>query len=104
MKISLMTLGCPRWDLDTICERGREYGFDGIDFRGLLNEIDITVLPEFTADVDATMCKIADAGLEVSGIASSINVCVPEARERNLEEAKRAGSGLSGFCEVVRLA
>ena len=50
------------------------------------------------------LCKIADAGLEVSGIASSINVCVPEARERNLEEAKRAGSGLSGFCEVVRLA
>lgn len=89
MKISLMTLGCPRWDLDTICDKGREYGFDGIDFRGLLDEIDITVLPEFTTAVAATMRKIADAGLEVSGIASSINVCVPEARKRNLDEAKR---------------
>ena len=34
MKISFMTLGCPGWDLDTICARGREYGFDGVDFRG----------------------------------------------------------------------
>jgi len=89
MKTCLLTLGCPDWDLDTVCAKGREYGFDGIDFRGLLGEIDITVLPEFTTDITATMQKITDAGLEVSGIASSINVCVPEARKSNLEEAKR---------------
>lgn len=89
MKISFLTLGCPGWDLDTVCDRAREYGFDGIDFRGLLADIDITVLPEFTTDVATTMRKITDAGLAVSGIASSINVCVPELRTRNLEEAKR---------------
>ena len=35
MKISFTTLGCPDWDLDTICRRGREYGYEGVDFRGL---------------------------------------------------------------------
>ncbi len=41
-----MALGCPEWNLDTICKKGREYGFDGVDFRGYLGEIDITRLPE----------------------------------------------------------
>jgi sugar phosphate isomerase/epimerase len=89
MKICLTTLGCPNWDLDTVIAKGKEYGFDGIDFRGLLDQIDITLLPEFTTGVASTMRKITDAGLEVSDIASSIKVCVPEARESNLEEARR---------------
>lgn len=89
MKISMMTLGCPTWDLDTICQKGREYGFDGIDFRGLLDEIDITKLPAFTTDAAATKQKITGAGLEVSGISSSIKLCAADNLANNLEEAKR---------------
>ncbi|PIE35933.1 xylose isomerase [candidate division KSB3 bacterium] len=89
MKICLTTLGCPSWDLDTVCRKGEEYGFDGIDFRGLLDDLDITLLPAFTTGVTETKRKIQDKGLEVSGIASSIKVCVPEAQEENFEEAKR---------------
>ena len=48
MKINFMTLGCPSWDLDTICTYGQEYGSDGVDFRSYLDELDITTLPEFT--------------------------------------------------------
>ncbi|MBN1219022.1 MAG: sugar phosphate isomerase/epimerase [Anaerolineae bacterium] len=89
MKISMMTLGCPTWDLNTICARGREYGFDGVDFRGLLDEIDVTRLPEFTTGVAETRQKLADAGLVVSGISSSIRVCEPEKLSDNVEEARR---------------
>jgi sugar phosphate isomerase/epimerase len=89
MKKSFTTLGCPTWDLEAICARAREYGFDGIDFRGYLDTLDITTLPEFTRDASTTRRKLADAGLETSGISSSITVCVPERREANLEEARR---------------
>ena len=89
MKICLTTLGCPNWDLDTICARGQEYGFDGVDFRGLQEEIDITKLPAFTSGVAETKKKLSDAGLGVSGIASSIKLCLPESHESNIEEAKR---------------
>jgi sugar phosphate isomerase/epimerase len=89
MKISFMTLGCPNWDLDTICARGREYGFDGVDFRGYLDEIDITRLPEFTTQAKETYQKLNAAGLAVSGISTSLQVCVLEDLERNLEEARR---------------
>lgn len=89
MKISLMTLGCPNWDLETICRKGQVYGFAGLDFRGLLDEIDITRLPAFTGGIKETKQMIADAGLVVSGISSSIKLCVPENLSDNLEEARR---------------
>ncbi len=89
MKISFTTLGCPGWDLDTICAKGSEYGFDGVDFRGFLDAIDITVLPAFTSGVAETKRKLTDAGLEVSGISSSIRLCAPEMRRENIEEARR---------------
>lgn len=89
MKISLTTLGCPAWDLDTILARGREYGYDGVDFRGLQSEIDITKLAAFTTGVAETRRKIADAGLEVSGISTSITVCDAAKQQANIEEARR---------------
>ena len=90
MKISFTTLGCPDWDLDTICRRGREYGYEGVDFRGLQETMDITQLPAFTSGVAQTRRQLADAGMEVSGISSSIRVCVPEKLEENVEEARRS--------------
>jgi len=89
MKLSFMTLGCPNWDLDTLCARGREYGFDGVDFRGYLNELDITTLPEFNSKAKETRSKLEDAGLSVSGISSSIRVCDPAQLGKNLDEARR---------------
>jgi sugar phosphate isomerase/epimerase len=89
MKLAFMTLGCPNWDLATICRRGSEYGFDGVDFRGYLDTLDVTLRPEFTTDVAATRRMLNDAGLQVSAISSSITVCVPEKMEANLEEARR---------------
>ena len=104
MKISMMTLGCPAWDLDTICAKGHEYGFDGVDFRGMLDTMDITTLPEFTTQAEATKAKLADAGLAISGISTSIRVCVPEQREANIEEAKRTLALAQEFgCKNARI-
>ncbi len=89
MKISFITLGCPKWDLDTICQKGREYGFDGVDFRGYRDELDITKLALFTTQGAETKRRLDDAGLAVSGISSSIKVCEPERKTENIEEAKR---------------
>src|ERR1044071_5593883 len=89
MKIAFMTLGCPKWNLDTIIARGQEYGFDGVDFRGYLDEIDITKLPLFTTQSAETRKRLNDAGLEVSAISTSIKVCDADARQANIDEAKR---------------
>ena len=84
MKIAFTTLGCPMWDLDTICRKARAYGFDGVDFRGLQGQIDVTVSPEFTRDLAATKKKLAEAGIVVSGISSSIKLCEPARLQDNI--------------------
>ncbi len=104
MKLSFMTLGCPAWDLDTICARGREYGFDGVDLRGYLDTLDITTLPMFTTQAAATRRQFNDAGLEVSAISSSINVCALEKRQAGLDEAKRTIEAAGGLgASIVRI-
>lgn len=104
MKISFMTLGCPTWSLETICRNGQAYGFDGVDFRGYLDSIDITTLPMFTSGVAGTRRKLADAGLEVSAVSSSITACNLDAREKNLEEARRTIPVAKGLgAKVVRI-
>ena len=102
MKISFMTLGCPSWDLDTICARGQEYGYEGVDFRGYLDEIDITQLPEFTTQAADTRRKLAEAGLRISGISTSLQVCVHDDLQRNLEEARRTIAVAKAF-DVVNI-
>ena len=89
MKISYTTLGCPGWDLETICRRAREYGYDGIDFRGYLVDLDVTLLPQFTSGAAETRKLLADHGLETSGISTSITVCDASKLEANLDEARR---------------
>ena len=104
MKLSFMTLGCPKWDLDTICARGREYGFDGVDLRGYLDTLDVTTLPMFTTDAAKTRRQLNDAGLEVSCISSSIRACAAEARQANLDEAKRTILTARGMgAKIVRI-
>jgi len=89
MKIGFTTLGCPSWDVDTICRRGKEFGFDGVDFRGLQESIDITLTPEFTTGLAETKAKFTDVDLAVSGISTSLHVCNGDKLEEHLEEARR---------------
>ncbi|MEW6755416.1 MAG: sugar phosphate isomerase/epimerase [Candidatus Latescibacterota bacterium] len=89
MLLSFSTLGCPDWDLETILRQGRAFGFDGVDFRGLGEDLDITVLPAFTTGLAATRAQLCDAGLQVSCLSSSLSICEPGKLGANLEEARR---------------
>ncbi len=86
MKIGFTTLGTPDWDLDTICEQARALGFHGVDFRGILDEIDVTMLPAFTTEFETTKAKLA--GLE-AGISTSLKIADDRIADENLVEARR---------------
>lgn len=89
MKLALSTLGCPDWDLDRICSAGAEAGFDGVDLRGYLDEVDVTQHPRFTDRIDETRARLDEAGLVVNALGAGISVCDGDAREANLAEARR---------------
>jgi len=89
MKLAFTTLGAPEWSIDDICEKGPAYQYDGVDFRGLRDSIDITVIPEFTSKLSETKQKLSDAGMAVPNISTSIGVCEPDKVDEHIEEAKR---------------
>ena len=90
MKLAYTTLGCPDWNLDQIIQNTKEYGFDGIDFRGYLKDLEITWTPEFSSQAAETAKRIADAGLEVPCFSTGISVNGGEKKQRdNLVEIQR---------------
>src|ERR1700737_2853465 len=64
MKLSFSTLGCPNWSFDEIMCRAGQYGYDGVAFRGLGGELDLTKVPEFSSTARAnTRRRLKEAGL-----------------------------------------
>ncbi len=89
MLLSVSTLGCPEWSFGEIVENLPRYGIKYVDFRGVKDDLDITVSDLFTANLDQTKAELANAGIAVSGISSGINLCQPAQFEDNIAEAER---------------
>ncbi|MEM1997698.1 MAG: sugar phosphate isomerase/epimerase family protein [Candidatus Bathyarchaeia archaeon] len=91
MKLSFSTLGCPNWDLQKIVRSAAEMGYDGVEFRGLLEDLDISRRPEFTRDLNKTKRLLADYGISISGISISARFAVvdPEEKREQFSETRR---------------
>jgi sugar phosphate isomerase/epimerase len=90
--LSFSTLGCPDWTFDKIVAFANEHGYSGIEIRGILRELDLTKVPEFsTAQISSTIGKMKDHRLAFTDLGSSAAMHFPEGPERikNLDEGKR---------------
>lgn len=87
MKISFSTLGCPEWTWDDIYSMAKDTGFDGIELRGLGNEISSYKAKPFLAkEIEKTKSKLKSLGLEISCISSSCCIKDEEHAEKTLPE------------------
>src|SRR5687768_1457440 len=91
MKLAISTLACPEWSLDQIVAACRSSGIEGIDFRGIGKELDITGLPEFNEGLDATLRKLRDLGIAMPCLNTSVRLIEPDAGQwiAMLEEVQR---------------
>jgi sugar phosphate isomerase/epimerase len=72
MKLAFSTVACPAWDLDTIAIKAKEYGYDGVEIRGFLNETVLTSANVFLTDPVKVKRTFANAGVEIACLASSV--------------------------------
>lgn len=91
--LSFSTLGCPDWELEAIVAYAKEYGYDGIELRGIKRELDLTKCKEFaTASArKQTADRMKAAGLKTVDLGSSCNLhfAAGAEREKNIDEGKR---------------
>jgi sugar phosphate isomerase/epimerase len=91
--LSFSTLGCPDWDFDTIINFAAENNYNGIEFRGIKRELDLTKCNAFDSDenIKASLKKLNDKNLKVVDLGSSAELHHkdPSERKKNLDGAKQ---------------
>jgi hypothetical protein len=97
MKLSFSTLGCPNWSFDEIALRASQYGYDGVAFRGIGGELDLTKVPEFFPGALAnTRLRLKEAGLATSMVLTSavMMIAEPEKLEASLQLGRAISIGI----------
>lgn len=88
MKLAFSTLGCPDWNFNEIFATAKDFGFDGVEIRGVKNELYAPFISEFgDRNIGATLEKLARLGVEIPCVTSGI--CV---RNYGLDPAADEGS------------
>jgi fatty-acyl-CoA synthase len=104
MKLAVSTLCCPTWELPQIVEAAVRNGIEGIDFRGIGAEIDITALPQFGAELDATLRLLREGKISLPCFNTSVTLLSPSPQrwDAMLDEARRYAT-LAGRTETAFL-
>ena len=89
MKLSFSTLGCPEWSWNEILATAKDMGFDGIEIRGVGNELYAPAIREFSANnIQSTKNKLKAMGLENVCLTSACYLYDKTNAGRYLEEGK----------------
>lgn len=92
-KLAFSTLGCPNWDVDTILKTAVNADYQGVEFRGLLSDLDLTQSLAFNTPARATEMRerFAGQGIRICNLGSSAQLHHADLakRARNLDEARR---------------
>jgi sugar phosphate isomerase/epimerase len=91
--LSFSTLGCPDWPFEKIVKFAKDSGYDGLEIRGILRQLDLTKCNEFSspANIAATSKLMKDNGLRFVnlGASAAMHFSNPAERKKNLDEAKQ---------------
>ncbi len=71
MKFAFSTLGCPNWSFEDIISTAKDIGFDGVELRGVANEIYIPHIKQFVPqNIQKTMDVLKRMKLDISCLSS----------------------------------
>jgi sugar phosphate isomerase/epimerase len=90
--IAFSTLGCPKWEWKTIMNHAAEWGYSGIELRGIKGEMDLTKVPQFSAgQVKTSLQDLAALDLRISDLGASARMHESDAKVRaaQIDEGKR---------------
>src|SRR4051812_19302548 len=86
IKFAFSTVSCPKWDFKTIASRAREYGYDGIEVRGFLNEAILTASNVFLTEPAKFKSLLKYHDIKVCCLSSSIALRQNKKRDRVLAD------------------
>src|SRR6476646_6224756 len=92
LPIAVSTLGCPKWDWNTIVRNTSQWGFSALELRGIQDQMDLPKCAEFGGTrLKGTLQDLSAAGLAISDLGASAQMHErdPEKRAKHMDEARR---------------
>src|SRR5436309_7831431 len=92
LPIAVSTLGCPKWDWNTIIRNTSSWGFAALELRGIQDQMDLPKCAEFSGTrLKATLQDLSAAGLSISDLGASAQMHEPDPakRAKHMDEAHR---------------
>ncbi len=88
MKLAFSTLGCPNWQWREIFATAKDLGVDGIEIRGIENEMYAPKIRIFDdSNYQATLGQLRDAGLVLTQLTSGATLGMPDSPAAGRREA-----------------
>src|SRR6266581_1443566 len=83
LPIAVSTLGCPKWDWNTIVRNSSQWGFAALELRGIQDQMDLPKCAEFIGTrLQGTLQDLTAAGLSISDLGASAQMHEPDAAKR----------------------
>lgn len=92
LPLAFSTLGCPAWDWTKVLDFARANGYEAIELRGVMGNLDLPACPEFAPGRIAQSKKeVAEHGVKISdlGASTQMHVADPAERAKQLGDARR---------------
>ncbi len=87
MKLAFSTLGCPDFSWSDICSTAKDFGFSGIELRGLGDEIfSVNAKPFRAENISSTIENLKKLRLEISCLSSGCPLNDEQSRKLALDE------------------
>lgn len=92
LPIAFSTLGCPKWEWETILRQASSLGYAAIELRGIRGEMDLTRSPVFAGDrLSRSLGELQALDLRIASLGASSRMHEPDRGRRaaQLDEGKR---------------
>jgi len=88
--LAFTTLACPDWSWEQAVQRAVEYGYQGLELRGVEGEMDLTKATPFTASrLQATKRELKERGLAIPCLDTSCRFDQATELDNSIDEGKR---------------
>jgi sugar phosphate isomerase/epimerase len=88
LPLGFSTLGCPAWSWEKILDFAEQYGFLGVELRGLQGNMDLPTCPEFSPSrLEQSKKDVAAHGLHISSVDTDAIMDEPDPQKQEVQLA-----------------
>src|SRR5215510_8611544 len=96
MKLAFSSVACPGWNLATMVEKAKDFGYQGIELRGLEGEMNLPLAPQLAANPAKIAKLMRDTGVEI--------VCLSSSAAFHMRDPKEVAENQAQAREYIELA